>query len=318
MLSMPDFSKKQMIFVMAKDGERLSFANENLIVTDKDGKTKLQCTCYRLFMVFVLGNCSITSVILQKAKKYGFYIVFASTGFHINNIVGAEKEGNTMLKRKQYCYDNNDIAKAIVRNKIHNQIQTLKKIRNKSEYLKKSIKTILEYQTKVDFVNDLYELLAYEGLSSKLYFKNLFYDVNWKGRQPRIKRDAINATLDIGYTILFNLIDALLGCFGFDTYCGILHKEFYMRKSLVCDLVEPFRPVVDVTVKKALNLKQIKEEDFIVVQGQYRLKWEKNSDYVKFLLTPLMERKEEIFVYVQQYYRSFMKGKTTNFPFFEV
>ena len=120
---------------MAKDGDKLSFANENIIVTDKDGKTKLQCTCYRLFIIYVIGNYSITSVIMQKAKKYGFFIVFLSNGFHINCIVGAEKEGNTILKRKQYSYNKMEIAIHIINNKICNQASVLKKTRNKSEYL---------------------------------------------------------------------------------------------------------------------------------------------------------------------------------------
>ena len=60
--------------------------------------------------------------------------------------------------------------------------------------------------------------MAYEGLASKLYFRNHFNNVLWIGRKLRIKRDYVNAVLDIGYTILFSFIDALLSCYGFDTY----------------------------------------------------------------------------------------------------
>ena len=140
-----------------------------------------------------------------------------------------------------------------------------------------------------------------------LYFKNFFDNVEWKGRQPRIKHDAVNATLDIGYTLLFSFIDALLSSFGFDTYCGVMHRQFYMRKSLVCDMVEPFRVIVDHSVKKAVNLRQIKEEDFQIIQQQYRLRWEKSAEYVQFLMLPIIEHKDEIFLYVQKYYRAFMK-----------
>ena len=37
-----------------------------------------------------------------------------------------------------------------------------------------------------------------------------------------------------------------------DVYCGVLHTMFYMRKSLVCDVMEPFRAIVDEQVKKSL------------------------------------------------------------------
>ena len=66
--------------------------------------------------------------------------------------------------------------------------------------------------------------MAYEGLASKLYFRNHFNNVLWIGRKPRIKRDYVNAVLDIGYTILFSFIDALLSCYGFDTYCGVIRN----------------------------------------------------------------------------------------------
>ena len=55
--------------------------------------------------------------------------------------------------------------------------------------------------------------------------------------------------MDIGYTYLFNFIDALLRLYGFDTYLGFYHKEFYQRKSLVCDVVEPFRCIIDKNTK---------------------------------------------------------------------
>lgn len=61
MLNANDFSKKQIIFLFTNEGEKLSFSNDNIIVKDKEGKIKHQSTCYRLFMVCVVGNISITS-----------------------------------------------------------------------------------------------------------------------------------------------------------------------------------------------------------------------------------------------------------------
>ncbi len=98
-----------------------------------------------------------------------------------------------------------------------------------------------------------------------------------------------------------------------------MHKQFYMRKSLVCDMIEPFRPVVDIQVKKSINLKQIKDEDFLLINSQYRLKWEKSASYVQFLMNPIITLKDEIFVYIQGYYRAFMKGlPSVEFPIFDI
>jgi len=57
----------------------------------------------------------------------------------------------------------------------------------------------------------------------------------------------------------------------FDNYKGVYHKFFYQRKSLVCDLVEPFRPIIDYKVRKIIKLGQVNEEDFDYIHGQYRI-----------------------------------------------
>ena len=81
----------------------------------------------------------------------------------------------------------------------------------------------------------------YGNQDNLIYFDN----VQWNGRKPRIKSDYVNVVLDIGYTMLFNIVDAMLQVYGFDTYYGVFHKCFYMRKSLVCDIMEPIRPIID-------------------------------------------------------------------------
>ncbi len=109
----------------------------------------------------------------------------------------------------------------------------------------------------------------------------------------------------------------MLNIYGFDTYCGVLHKQFYMRKSLSCDLIEPFRIIVDIQVRKSVNLKQFVKEDFEINNLSYRLKWDCNKKYVSILLSAILEHKNEIFIYIQSYYRAFIKSKRTEeFPIY--
>ena len=81
MFTAPDFSKKQIVFVLFNEGEKLAFSNDNLVVKDSFGKIKFQCTCYRLFIVFAIGHTSITSALIQKAQKFGFYIALMTPRF---------------------------------------------------------------------------------------------------------------------------------------------------------------------------------------------------------------------------------------------
>lgn len=317
MITAPDFAKKQIVFIFFKDGEKLSFANDNMVVKNSEGEIILQCTCYRLFLVIGVGHCTITSGLLQRAKKFEINIALFTQSFKLYSFISAQKEGNTLLRKKQYEYQGLDIAKVITKNKISTQYRQLMSQRAKEERTIEALKAIDNYYSAIDEQNSLNSIMAYEGLSSKMYFAAHFNNVEWKGRQPRIKRDYVNSTLDIGYTILFSFIDSILLSFGFDTYCGVLHRQFYMRKSLTCDIIEPFRTLVDVQVRKSINLGQIRIDDFEVHNHQFRLKWKNNSEYIKFLMNPIMEYKQEMFEYVQSYYRCFMKNTDSNqFPFF--
>ena len=75
MMSLPDFIKKQIVFVFTIEGEKLSFKNDNLILTGKDNKIKLQLTCYRVFILFIIGEFSLTSGLIQKSHKFAFPIM---------------------------------------------------------------------------------------------------------------------------------------------------------------------------------------------------------------------------------------------------
>ena len=111
----------------------------------------------------------------------------------------------------------------------------------------------------------------------------------------------------------------MLNLYGFDLYQGVYHRCFYQRKSLVCDLVEPFRCIIDKEIKCAYGLKRMQEDDFRQQNGQYFLKIEKNKDYTRWLMQSILEQKENIFSYVQEYYRCFMRSKPiAEYPLFHI
>jgi len=320
MMSVDTFEKKQIIFVFTRDGDKISFSNDNLIVKDGDGEIRHQSTCYRIFALFIVGDITITSGIIKRSQTFGFPIFLMSTSFKTYDVIGHKTEGNFILRKIQYDYDKLDIAKHIVKNKIRNQIETLNLQRWKDNDTRADILALKRYADSVnDFDGDFRGLMGIEGSASRLYFKNNFNIGAWTGRRPKIKLDFINSTLDIGYTLLFNLVDAMLSLYGFDTYKGLYHREFYMRKSLVCDMVEPFRPLIDWQVRKAVNLGQCKAEDFNISNGKFLLDISKNKDYIGFLMKPLLAAKEPIFLYFQNFYRAFMKHKpVSDFPIFRI
>lgn len=320
MMSTRDFEHKQIAFVFTTEGEKISFKNDNLIVSDTDGKIKHQSTCYRLFALFICGDYCVTTGLLERSQKFGFSIVFMTPNLRITAIMPAKAEGNVLLRKKQYEYKDSCIGAYIISNKIHNQCAVLKKKRNKSQNEKDAIKNLETYEKEVLKPGlSTAEIMGLEGMSAKLYFKTLFSEYDWKAREPRAKRDKINTLMDIGYTILFNFVNALLEMYGFDVYVGVLHTQFFHRKSLVCDLEEPFRPIVDRTIVKALNLGQINDKDFWKNQNQFILPWKNSKKYIGILLEAIMAYKSEIFIYLQSYYRAFIRNKPVEeFPVFDL
>ena len=319
MLDKNDFSKKQIIMVFCNKGEKLSFKNDNLIVKNESGKTELQLSCYRIFTVFIIGNTSITSGLIQRAHKFNFAIALFTPSFRLYEIIGASDRGNTYLRRRQYQYDSMDIPRYLIHNKIFNQQSLLRSVHHKSDYLKETIVKTKQYMNELEQSGSIQSIMGYEGSASRLYFKAWFNNDLWNGRKPRVKCDMTNTLLDIGYTVLFNFIETLLSIYGFDLYVGVLHREFYMRKSLVCDIVEPFRPVIDRQVKNSVNLRQFTEQQFTIQNHQYILKWEYSPKVISVFLKAIMEYKTEIFVYIQRYYRCFMKNESIDkYPVFKI
>lgn len=310
MLSLPDFREKTIVFAMLSREDRISFKNDNLVIRN-NGKIKHQSSCYRLFALFIVGHMTMTTGLLQKAKKFGFSIVFLTHTFKPYACWNIQTEGNVLLRQKQYEYSSLGIAQHLVNNKIFQQANALKQIREKNELLWSGIASLEEHRDKLSSSSDfsLHDLLGIEGSCSRIYFSRMFAEMNWQGRKPRVKHDITNSLLDMGYTLLFNVIEALLGLYGFDLYKGVYHQEFYQRKSLVCDIVEPFRTLVDYQVRKAHKLNQINSEDFTLVQRQYLLSWKEGASYSSWLLKPILGHKEQIFSYVQEYYRAFIRSK---------
>lgn len=320
MMSRPDFLYKQVIFYSVIEKEVLSFRADNLIIMDSQKQIRLQHSCHKTFALFIIGNITITSVLLKKAKFYGFPIFLLGQNFHLDSVIGNAAEGNTILRKKQYSAGHTAaiIARQLIRQKIRNQAALLRSCRPPSRWDKMGAAALENLSDELPMERDL--LMGKEGAASHLFFKIYFKNLNWKRRAPRCKEDITNVLLDIGYTYLFNFIGCLLALYGFDLYCGVHHTFFYHRKSLVCDLVEPFRCIIDHRIRKAHGLSQINRDDFFYDQDHWELEYSKQVKYTRLFMKDILEHKEEIFVYIRKYYLWIMKdcASIESFPVFKI
>ena len=275
----------------------------------------------KILALFIVGHITITTPLIEKCHKYGVALIVVKPSFRPVFYWANSAEANFVLHQRQYDFPKEDIsvAKVIVSNKIRNQITALKSTRRHDTLTINAIDTMEEKLDNLFSVSDYEVLMGVEGSSAKLFFHAFYQDFEWHQRRPRTKCDALNATMDIGYTMLFNFIECFLRMFGFDLYVGVYHRMWFKRKSLVCDIMEPFRPIIDKAIRTAWNRKQFSEKDFDVRKGEYILKREKNGDYCHVFFDAMIPYKIAVFKYVQSYYRCFMGCKSVvNYPSFNL
>lgn len=315
------------IFVINCIHERsLRVSNGELLLEEKvedsdKTKTLTKLPFQKILALFIIGHIRITTPLIEKCQKFGVALVVMKPSLRPVFFWANSAEANYLLHQRQYEHKKEDvsIAKVIVENKIRNQMKALSDTRKKDELTEQAKETLQGCLDTLPDVVDYDSLMGVEGVAAKAFFKAFYQDHDWHQRRPRTKCDTLNASLDIGYTMLFNYIECFLRMFGFDLYVGVYHCLWFKRKSLVCDIMEPFRPIIDKSVRTAWNRKQFSEKDYLVQKGEYRLKFEKNSDYSKVFFDALIPYKTEVFKYVQSYYRCFMGRKSvTQYPMFQI
>lgn len=296
---------------------------EVLLDEEKDGgqhKTLTKLPFQKILAIFVIGHITITTPLIDKCHQYGVALVVMKSNLRPVFFVANNAEANYLLRQRQYAYSTDDlrVAKALMRNKFSNQHKLLLNTRKKDDLTSEALSQCQKALSLLPQTESYDTIMGLEGIVARCFFKAYYQQCDWHQRAPRVKCDALNTTLDIGYTILFNYIEVFARLFGFDPYIGVYHRLWFKRKSLICDLMEPFRCIIDSQTRKSYNLRQFKEEDFEVNKGEYRLKFDKSGEYYKVFYTALIERKQEIFLFVRDYYRCFMNNKDSNsYPQFE-
>lgn len=321
MFTHKDIAYKTIFIINCIEKRNLRVSNGELLLETEENKTLTKLPFQKLLALFVIGHITITTPLIDKCKQFNVALVVMKQNLRPVFFYSVSAEANYILHKKQYSYRKEDIsiAKVLIHNKIANQLQLLNNTRQKDVLTMQSKKQCLQALALVPKITEYNKLMGIEGIISKNFFAAYFQRNNWVARKPRIKTDAINTTLDIGYTILFNYIETFVRMFGFDVYIGVYHRLWFKRKSLICDIMEPFRCLIDNQVRNSFNKGQFKESDFVVNKHEYRLKIEKNQEYYKPFYETLVNRKMDIFKYVQSYYRCFMQDKAMEcYPKFEV
>ncbi len=234
---------------------KLSYENNNLIINDNDTRQQVRLdllsavvienleTNITGYLMSELLNRNISIVVCDKKKNpIGQSLPFAGT----NN--SGKRISEQIDWDRDFC---KIMSQQIVKDKICSQQQLLALIGKP---------TTLDEQVMENDQSNV------EGRFASKYFTLVF------GEQfVRHLKDNNNIALNYGYIILLSAMNRLISAHGYLNQIGIHHCGTTNHFNFACDLVEPFRPLVDRLVWENDN----KELDFeykkklIAVQNNY-------------------------------------------------
>lgn len=115
---------------------------------------------------------------------------------------------------------------------------------------------LYRYLSEVEFNDETNR----EGHAAKVYFNAMF------GKDFSRSDDCpINAMLNYGYSILLSAFNREVVLCGYSTILGIFHDNVHNSYNLSCDLMEPFRPIVDRFTKCNIPSKFETQEKHLVL-----------------------------------------------------
>lgn len=241
--------------VVITGNAKLDYKMDYMVVRKSDRTTRIYIG--EIGMLIIESTAiSLTTMLLCELTKHKIKIVFC------------DEKHNPQSELAPY-YGSHDTSA-----KIRNQIQwseevkeniwteiVSEKIRQQSIHLKENnlevkANTLTKYLKEMK----LGDKTNREGHAAKVYFNALF-----GSDFSRSKECAINAALNYGYGILLSCFNREVIANGYITQLGLFHNNMFNQFNLSCDLMEPFRILVDQIVVQNKPEKFEREEklDFI-------------------------------------------------------
>lgn len=214
------------------------------------------------------------------ALEHNIDVVFLdSYGDPLGRVWFSKLGSTALIRRKQIEAADNPLGLELViemiRQKMENQLRFLKKLMHarsgKESLFSGPIQVIEQAISNLNSEGQILEhvrsrLMGLEGTSGRAYFQCLSKIVpekyQFEGRSRRPAKDPFNAVLNYCYGILYSRVEKACILSGLDPYVGFLHTDNYNKKSLVFDLIEPFRIFAEQTAVYLFTGKKIKDDYF--------------------------------------------------------
>lgn len=193
--------------------------------------------------VLIIENSavSITGCLIAAMSEKKIKVIFCDEKRNPScELVSYYGSHDTSAKIKRQIQWSDDIKACawteIVAEKIHKQAEFLEELGKSNEAM--MLQGYIEELEVGDVTNR-------EGHAAKVYFNALF------GKDFTRSRDCVtNAALNYGYSLILSCINREVTAHGYITQLGLFHSNMFNQFNLSCDLMEPFRIIIDRWVYK--------------------------------------------------------------------
>lgn len=272
----------------------------NLVITKEDKDVWVPLDDISMIVMDNLSSV-ITARLLVQLSEAGIGLMLCNqqhlpTGFYsaYDNHSRSSKVIGYQIEKDKDFYDR--LWKKLVVAKITNQSKAYVRMKGDEDGGRK----ILEFTTDItdgDRSNR-------EAHAAKVYFNQLMGTSFSRGNEDIL----LNSGLDYGYAVIRGYIARVCVGYGLNTQLGIHHKSEYNRFNLVDDLMEPFRPFVDL-----LAYEMMADAEYFMPTHRHRL--------TDILNMKMMYRNKKMYIsnaienYIEQYASLIMeRGDTVIFP----
>ena len=241
--------------VVISNRAKLDLKMGQLVVRSEDRISKINLD---EVSVLVIENSaiSITGCLISALNNHKIKVIFCDeTRNPCCELVPCHGSHDSSLKiRNQISWNENvklHVWTEIVSEKINLQSRFLADIGKYDE-----ARLLSEYIEEMEFG----DVTNREGHAAKVYFNALF------GMDFTRTRDCVkNAALNYGYSIILSAFNRECSSNGYITQLGLFHNNMYNHFNLSCDLMEPYRILVDRCVYYNDFVKFEKEEKHKII-----------------------------------------------------
>ncbi|MCM8808205.1 MAG: type I-B CRISPR-associated endonuclease Cas1b [Candidatus Omnitrophica bacterium] len=273
---------------------------ENTIVFETSGGEKKFIPVENIEQIFVFGEVDFNNKFLNFIGQNNICLhIFNYYGWYSGTFYPRETNisGDLIISQASYYIDYEkriNLAKKFVEGAIHN----IKRNLQKRDGFKNEENQITEYENQIKYAKNINQLMSIEAHVRKLYYDCFEKLTGWNFEERTIQppKNPLNALISFGNSLVYSVVLKEIYLTPLSPFISFLHEPSERRYSLSLDVSEIFKPVLsDRLILKLIDLKMIKEENFVKEMGGTYLNEEGRKIFVeefdKQLETTILHRK---------------------------